>query len=206
MSHAAQSRKPPPAHQMPSLVLASASERRRQLLQQIGVHPDRIETPDLDETPLPGEAPRALAERLARAKAEAVAASCAGAFVLAADTVVVCATRTLGKPQGEAEARRFLKRLSGRRHRVYTALAVIAPDGRQTTRTVSTTVAFKRLAEDEIEAYLASGEWQGKAGGYAIQGRAGAFVRYLGGSYSNVVGLPLYETVGLLRGLGYPVR
>jgi len=153
----------------------------------------------VDETPLPGEQPRALARRLARAKAVAEP----GAFVLAADTVVAAGRRILGKPADEAEARRFLALLSGRRHRVFTAVAAVAPDGRRGERLSESIVVFARLTPPEIDAYLATGEWRGRAGGYAIQGRAAAFTRQLQGSYSGVVGLPLWETANLLRGLGY---
>jgi septum formation protein len=142
-----------------------------------------------------------LALRLARAKAAAAATT--GAFVLAADTVVACGARVLGKPATEVEARDCLALLSGRRHRVLTAVVVVAPDGRRAERVVVSVVTFARLTEAEVTAYLASGEWRGKAGGYAIQGRAAAHVRFLSGSHSNVVGLPLHETANLLGGLGY---
>jgi len=190
----------------PPLVLASASPRRRALLQQIGYAPDAVEPAALDEAVLPGEQPEAHAARLARAKAEAVAARHAGAFVLGADTVVACGRRILDKAESEESARRCLSLLSGRRHRVYGGVTVIDPAGRAVSRLVRTAVTFKRLSEDEMAAYLAGGEWQGKAGGYAIQGRAAAFVRFVGGSYSNVVGLPLHETYRLLAGLGLPPR
>ncbi len=189
------------------LILASASPRRRELLAQIGVIPDIIRDPAVDETPRHDEIPRALALRLARAKALCGApepgALEAGAFVLAADTVVAVGRRILGKPADAAEARRFLSLLSGRRHRVHTAVVVRAPDGRLATRCCDSVVTFARLQTVEIEAYLATGEWLGRAGGYAIQGRAAAFVRHLQGSYSGVVGLPLWETANLLRGLGW---
>jgi nucleoside triphosphate pyrophosphatase len=185
------------------LVLASASERRADLLRQIGIAADSIDPAEIDETPVKGEAPRALALRLAEAKARAVAARHPGAFVLGADTVVAAGARLLPKAETEAEARLCLRLLSGRRHRVHGGVAVVAPDGRIGTRHVMTAVVFKRLEPHEIEAYLAAGEWRGKAGGYAIQGRAGAFVRLIVGSYSNVVGLPLYETCALMRGLGF---
>ncbi len=184
------------------LVLASASPRRRALLAQIGL---RAETRPaaIDESPLPKELPRALALRLAHAKAAAT--TCADAYILAADTVVACGRRILPQAQSEAEAHSCLRLLSGRRHQVHTAVVVIAPSGRRGERVVTSRVAFARLTEADIDAYVASGEWTGKAGGYAIQGRAGAFVRFLSGSYSGFVGLPLYETVSLLRGLGYPL-
>jgi septum formation protein len=183
------------------LVLASASPRRSELLRQIGLVPDEILSPDIDETPLAGETPRQLALRLAVAKADAVAGT--EGFVLAADTVVAVGRRALPKAETEDEARACLGLLSGRAHRVLTGVGVRAPDGRTSSRLSETRVHFKRLTNAEIEAYVARGEWRGKAGGYAIQGRAGAFVIALQGSYSGVVGLPLYETAMLLDGLGY---
>jgi septum formation protein len=188
------------------LVLASGSPRRLALLRQVGIVPDRVDPAAIDEHPLKGELPEALALRLAAAKAQAAAAAHGGAFILAADTVVGVGRRVLPKATSEAEAAACLKLLSGRRHRVVTAIAVQAPDGRRRTLAVATAVRFKRLSQVEIDAYLASGEWRGKAGGYAIQGFAAAFVAWIGGSYSNVVGLPLFETVALLRGLGYRPR
>jgi septum formation protein len=188
------------------LVLASASPRRRDLLAQIGLVVDCIDPADIDETSQDRELPRALANRLARAKALAVAARQGGAYVLAADTVVACGRRALPKPDDESAARACLALLSGRRHRVHTGLAVVAPDARLVSRLVTTQVRFKRLSGPEIDAYVASGEWRDKAGGYAIQGRAGGFVIALNGSPSNVVGLPLYETRALLAGLGYPIE
>jgi septum formation protein len=185
------------------LILASASPRRLELLAQIGLAPDLIDPADIDETPLAGETPRLLAMRLARAKAAAVAARHAGAFVLAADTVVAVGRRLLGKPADEADAARMLALLSGRAHRVLTAVAVAAPDGRSAARLSETRLHFKRLTSQETAAYLAGGEWAGKAGGYGVQGYAGAFVIDLNGSYTGVVGLPLYETRALLTGLGY---
>jgi len=166
--------------------------------------PDRVVSAGVDENPIPGERPADLARRLAEAKVAAVSAEADGAFVLGADTVVACGRRILGKAEDADEARRFLALLSGRRHRVHGGISVIGPDGRRAARAVETIVRFKRLAPCEVEAYLDHGEWQGKAGAYAIQGMAGAFVAGLNGSYSNVVGLPLYETVRLLAGLGYP--
>ncbi len=186
----------------PPLVLASASPRRRDLLGQIGRAPAEILPADLDETPLPGETPRALAQRLARAKAEVVARSRPDALVLAADTVVACGRRLLPKAETEAEARACLALLSGRRHHVLGGLCLIAPGAKPRLRVSDSVLAFKRLTQAEIDAYVASGEWQGKAGGYAIQGRAAAFLRFLSGSYSNVVGLDLYETASLLAGAG----
>jgi septum formation protein len=185
------------------LVLASASPRRFALLKQAGLEPDLIIAPDIDETPLKGELPRIHALRLALAKCEAVAARQARALVLAADTVVAAGRRILPKAQDDADVERCLRLLSGRRHQVLTALAVKPPDKPIRTRVVMTRVAFKVLSAHEIAAYVASGEGVGKAGGYAVQGRAEAFVRLINGSYSNVVGLPLYETLGLLEGSGW---
>ncbi|HTI67444.1 MAG TPA: Maf family nucleotide pyrophosphatase [Caulobacteraceae bacterium] len=188
---------------MSPLVLASASPRRLDLLRQIGVVPDAIEPADLDETPLRKETPRLLALRLARAKAAVVAARRPDAFVLAADTVVAVGRRVLPKAETPQEARACLALLSGKGHRVLTAVAVRAPDGREATRLVEARVEVKRLTDREMEAYLASDEWRGKAGGYAVQGLAGGFIIGLHGSYSAVVGLPLYETRCLLEGLGW---
>lgn len=187
------------------LVLASASPRRRDLLSQVGITPAIIDPAEIDETPRRDEVPAQLALRLARAKADLVAERHPGALVLAADTVVALGRRALPKAETAAQAAACLERLSGRRHRVLTGVTLVAADGRRASRLVSTTVAFKRLTRIEIAGYLASNEWQGKAGGYAIQGLAGAFVVSINGSYSNVVGLPLAETVALLVGLGYPV-
>jgi len=187
------------ASPIPPLVLASASPRRLDLLRQVGHEPATIDPADIDETPRAGELPRAYALRMALAKLAVVKERHAGALVLAADSVVVCGRRILPKTEVEAEARDCLARLSGRRHRVLGGVAVAAPDGRVRSRLVETIVRFKRLEAAEIDAYLASGEWQGKAGGYAVQGRAAAFVAFLSGSYSNVVGLPLFETVTLLE-------
>jgi septum formation protein len=189
----------------PRLILASASPRRRDLLSQIGLEPDIVEAADIDETPLARERPRDLASRLGAAKAAAVGARYPDDYVLAADTVVGCGLRILPKAEDEETARRCLELLSGRRHRVYSGLAVHAPDGRSAFRCVATAVKFKRLSEQELSWYLDSGEWHGKAGGYAIQGRAALLIRGIVGSYSNVVGLPLYETAALLSGLGYTV-
>ena len=184
----------------PRLILASASPRRRELLAQVGIVPDAILAPEIDETPRRGETARACALRLAVAKADAVPAD-DDEVVLAADTVVALGRRLLGKPADAAEAAAFLALLSGRRHRVVTAVAVRRGE-RIGSRAVETAVRFKRLSAREIDAYLAAGEWQGKAGAYAIQGRAGGFVPWIGGSYSNVVGLPLTETLGLLEAAG----
>jgi septum formation protein len=193
------------ASPIPPLVLASASPRRLDLLRQVGLEPATIDPADIDETPRAGELPRAYALRMAQAKLAVVKERHAGALVLAADSVVVCGRRILPKTEVEAEARDCLARLSGRRHRVLGGVAVAGPDGRVRTRLVETIVRFKRLEAAEIDSYLASGEWQGKAGGYAIQGLGASFIRFLSGSHSNVVGLPLFETAQLLRGVGWSV-
>ncbi len=181
-------------------MLASASERRLALLAQIGIVPDRVISTDIDETPLDDEPPRVTALRLARGKADAAAG--AGAFVLAADTVVSVGRRQLGKAETETDARRCLTLLSGRRHQVWTAVVLRTPEGAESSRVVGTAVAFSRLTAAHIATLLAAGDWQGKAGGYAVQGHAAAFIRFLSGSYSGVVGLPLFETAQLLRGRG----
>ncbi len=185
------------------LVLASASPRRRDLLAQIGLTPDGFDQADLDETPLPDELPPTHAARLARAKLDACAPRHPGVFVLSADTVVACGRRILPKPADEETARRCITLLSGRRHRVIGAVAAMTPAGKIGTRLVVSTVTFKRLTAHEIADYGASGEGLGKAGGYAIQGIAARYIRAIGGSYSNIVGLPLYETTSLLAGLGF---
>jgi len=185
----------------PRLVLGSASPRRKELLARIGVVPDAVIGANIDEAPAPGERPRPYAERMAREKNAAIGSD---GMVLTADTVVSAGRRILGKPADADEARAMLELLSGRRHRVVTSV-VARLDGRVRQRTVETRVKMKRLSDIEISAYLASGEWRGKAGGYAIQGIAAAFVPEIHGSCTNVVGLPLTETAGLLSGLGYPV-
>ncbi len=187
----------------PPLVLASASPRRVELLARIGIVPDRIQPTDIDETPRKAELPTQLARRLARAKAEAARDAAPGALVLAADTVVGVGRRILGKPADAAEARRFLLLLSGRRHRVTTGVCLARPDGGRSERLVTTILAFQRLTDQQVDAFLETGEWRGVAGGYQIQRRAEAFVRFLSGSHSNVVGLPLFETAQLLRGAGW---
>ncbi len=193
------------------LVLASASPRRLALLEQIGVEPDALRPASIDESPRKGERPRTLARRLARAKAQAAKErlkrepELANACVLAADTVVAVGQRVLMKPEYLDEAAAALQLLSGRSHRVHTAVCFITSGGAVRMRTVETRVRFKRLSAEEVESYLASGEWRGKAGGYAIQGIAGAFVQKIVGSYSAVVGLPLNEVVDLLVGEGMPV-
>jgi septum formation protein len=194
------------------LVLASGSPRRLALLNQIGVEPDRILPATVDETPKRNELPRNLARRLAREKVDAALAAIAadpdlaGSLVLAADTVVSVGRRILPKAEMIEEAAGCLRQLSGRSHRVYTGLALVTARGHIRRRLIETRVRFKRLSREDVESYLASGEWRGKAGGYAVQGFAGAFVVKLNGSYSNVVGLPLYEVMTLLTGEGYPVH
>ena len=182
-----------------ALVLASASPRRLELLSQIGVTPDKVAPADIDETPHGGELPKNYAERMAQEKAAAVAPAHDGALVLAADTVVACGRRTLPKAEDEQTARDCLDMLSGRRHRVISGISLVLPDGRQLTKSITSTVAFKRLSLGDINRYIESGEWDGKAGGYAIQGLAATFVRQLSGSYSSVVGLPLFEVGGWLN-------
>jgi septum formation protein len=193
------------------LVLASASSRRLALLEQVGIEPDALRPASIDETPRKGERPRSYAQRLARTKAmiakERLAGEpdLAGAFVLAADTVVSVSRTIIGKPEYLNEAAAALQSLSGRSHRVFTSVCLITDAGAVRTRTVETRVRFKRLSREETDSYLASGEWRGKAGGYAIQGIAGAFVQKIVGSYSNVVGLPLIEVVQLLASERFPV-
>jgi len=194
------------------LVLASGSPRRLSLLNQAGIEPDALRPVDIDETPTKGELPRACANRLARAKADAALRALQlddelrGSFILAADTVVAVGRRILPKAEMMEEASQCLRLLSGRAHRVYTAVSMLTPNGAMRRRLVETRIRFKRLSPREVESYLASAEWRDKAGGYAIQGIAGAFVIKLVGSYSAVVGLPLHETVALLAGEGYPVH
>jgi septum formation protein len=194
------------------LVLASGSPRRIELLQQAGIEPDRALPAEVDETPLRAEHPRSLAKRLSKAKAEKALESLkaepdfAGAYILAADTVVAVGRRILPKAELVDEASNCLQLLSGRSHRVYSGVCLISPEGKLRQRLVETRVRFKRLSREELESYLASGEWRGKAGGYAVQGLAGTFVVKLVGSYTNVVGLPLYETVGLLTAEGFKVH
>jgi septum formation protein len=195
----------------PKLVLASASPRRLALLEQVGITPDALRPATIDESVTKGEVPRHIVKRLARAKAEAALKlirsekDYAKAFLLAADTVVAVGRRVLGKAELEHEAGDALRLLRGRAHRVHTAICLLTPDGKWRERVVETRVRFRNLSNEEIGAYLASGEWKGKAGGYAIQGIAGSFVVKLVGSYTNVVGLPLTELVSMLQGEGYPV-
>jgi septum formation protein len=196
----------------PKLVLASGSPRRLSLLNQAGIEPDSLQPTEIDEIPVKGELPRALANRLAREKAQVALASVKideelrGSYVLAADTVVAVGRRVLPKADMLDEAAACLRMLSGRNHRVYTGICLVTPKEAFRQRLVETRVRFKRLSNDDLEAYLASGEWRGKAGGYAIQGLAGTFVVKMVGSYTNVVGLPLYETMSLLGGEGFPVH
>ncbi len=196
----------------PDLILASASPRRLALLNQIGIEPEHLVPADVDETPEKGELPRKLAQRLADLKAitaqhkAKVAGFGSNSLVMAADTVVAVGRRVLPKAETTEEASECLRLLSGRAHRVYTGLTLITPSGAKRQRLVETRIRFKRLSAKDMEAYLASAEWRGKAGGYAIQGIAGAFVVKLSGSYSGVVGLPLHETTQLLAGEGYPVH
>jgi len=196
----------------PKLVLASGSPRRLALLNQAGIEPDALQPTEVDEIPAKGELPRALATRLAKIKAQAALASVKideelrGSYVLAADTVVAVGRRIMPKAEMLDEAAACLRLLSGRNHRVYTGICLVTPRETFRQRLVETRVRFKRLSTEDIEAYLASGEWRGKAGGYAIQGLAGTFVVKMVGSYTNVVGLPLYETMSLLGGEGFPVH
>ena len=186
-----------------ALVLASASPRRLELLRQVGIEPDRVDPADVDETPLRDETPRRLVARLALCKAQAVAARHPQAHVLAADTIVAAGRRILGKPEHEADARRMLTLLSGRPHKVLTGVAVIAPDGRTASRVVESRITFKRITDRELDAFIAGGDWTDASGGYKIHRLAGAFVTDISGSYTSVVGLPLYETLNLLGGLGW---
>jgi septum formation protein len=196
----------------PKLVLASGSPRRLGLVNQAGIEPDALRPADIDELPKKGELPRALANRLARAKAEAALNAVRldeelrGSYILAADTVVAVGRRILPKAELLDEAAQCLRLLSGRNHRVHTGVCLVTPKETFRQRLVETRVRFKRLSEEDIEAYLASGEWRGKAGGYAAQGIAGSFMIKIVGSYTNIVGLPLYETITLLSGEGFPVR
>lgn len=185
----------------PALILASASPRRKELLARLGVTPSSICAANIDETPHASELPRAYAVRMARGKA--LVAANPEAFVLAGDTVVACGRRILPKAEDEATARKCLDLLSGRRHRVLSAVALLAPDGRLRERLSETIVRFKQLSREEIESYIAGGEWHGKAGGYAIQGSAEGLIDWISGSHSGVVGLPLFETRALLKFAGF---
>jgi septum formation protein len=190
-------------HSSNHLILASSSPRRLELLSQIGIVPDEILPADIDETPLGGEKPKDLALRLAKGKALKVHETRPGAFILAADTVVACGRRILGKPEDETEARQFLSLLSGRRHAVISGLCVIGPGGRLRARACESKVAFRPLTKADIDAYIEGGDWKGKAGGYGIQGYAATFVKFLSGSYSNVMGLSLYDAMQMLTATGY---
>jgi septum formation protein len=196
---------------LPKLVLASASPRRMQLLEQVGLTPDLLNPTDIDETPQRRESPRRLSIRLSDQKAKAattaplVKALGPNTYIVAADTVVGMGRRVLPKPANADEAMDCLRLLTGRAHWVYSTVTIVAPGGKTSTRCCETKIRFKRLSRDEMQTYIASEEWRGKAGGYAIQGRAAAFVRYLAGSHSGVVGLPLYETLHLLEGAGFPM-
>ena len=196
----------------PKLVLASGSPRRLALLNQAGIEPDQLLPADIEEIPTKGELPRAYATRLARAKGEAALEAVRrsdelrGSFIVAADTVVAVGRRILPKAELLDEAAQCLRLLSGRNHRVYSGVCIVTPKESFRQRLVETRVRFKRLSQSDLETYLASGEWRGKAGGYAIQGLAGCFVVKIVGSYTNVVGLPIYETTALLAGEGYPVH
>jgi septum formation protein len=196
----------------PKLVLASGSPRRLALLNQAGVEPDALRPADVDETPKKGELPRACATRLARAKAEAALRGIRlddelrGAYVLAADTVVAVGRRILPKAELVNEAEQCLRLLSGRNHRVYTGICIVTPREGFRQRLVETRVRFRRLSDEDVQGYIGSGEWRGKAGGYGIQGIAGSFVVKIVGSYTNIVGLPLHESLTLLGGEGFPIR
>lgn len=187
------------------LILASASPRRLELLQQIGLRPDAVDAPHIDEAALPRELPAAYARRVAEEKLAMVAPRHPGAFVLAADTVVALGRRILPKAEDAETARQCLELLSGRRHKVLGGIAIVGADGRRAVRVVTTAVIFKRLDAVEIERYLAGGEWHGKAGGYAVQGHAAAFIPAISGSYSNIVGLSLSDSHAMLTGLGYRI-
>jgi septum formation protein len=189
-----------------SLILASASPRRLDLLAQVGLVPDAVVPANIDEAPLKGERPDHLATRLALSKARHVRAQKTDAYILAADTVVACGNAILDKATTEAQARTYLNKLSGRRHTVWGGIAIIAPDGKEVSRAVKTTLTFKKLTSLEIDAYIQSGEWNGKAGGYAIQGKAAGFAKNLAGSYSNVVGLSLYDIIQILTGMGFTAK
>ncbi|MDG1003427.1 MAG: Maf family protein [Emcibacteraceae bacterium] len=192
-------------HKDQNLILASASPRRLELLKQVGISPNIVIPSNINETPLKRELPNELAKRLCRLKAEKVASANKGSFILASDTIVACGNRILGKAENSSEAKKFLKLLSGRRHNVYTSIYLITPSGDTSIKCVKTVVKFKSLERSDIEFYLRNDEWQGKAGGYAIQGLGARFIKAINGSYSNVVGLPLFETVNMLKGRGYPL-
>ena len=188
---------------VPHLVLASASTRRLQLLHQIGIIPKVIDPSDIDETPNKGEFPKNLAKRLAQKKMNIVAQRNIGHWIISADTIVACGRRILQKPVNRFQAKENLSLLSGRRHRVIGCVCVLGPSGVLTSRCVTTTVLFKRLHNEEVDFYVENEEWRDKAGGYAIQGHAACFVQSINGSYSNIVGLPLFETYRILSGMGF---
>lgn len=185
------------------LILASASPRRVELLRQVGIIPDAVIPADIDETPLKGETPKAMVVRLAREKAQTVAANHKDAFIIGADSTVALGMRMFGKAQSDDEARSFISKLSGRTHKVYGGICVIVPGGKTITRCVVTSVKFKRFADAEIDAYVRTREWDGVAGAYRIQGRAGGFITSVQGSYSNIIGLSLYDIMNILGGNGY---
>ncbi len=185
------------------IILASASPRRVDLLAQIGIVPDQIIPADIDETPLKGEHPKNLAKRLAIQKAQKIYDANKDCFVLAADTTVACGSRLMDKPKDADDARRILNILSGRRHRVYGGICVISPSGKMISRLCETIVASRRLTKSDIEKYIESGDWEGKAGSYAIQGVASTFIKYIAGSYSNIIGLSLYDVSRMLESAGY---
>lgn len=186
-----------------SLILASASPRRKDLLAKVGIVPDQILPADIDETPLKEEKPYNLARRLAVEKARKIWNEHKDSYVLGADTVVSSGARDLGKAETKEQAAQCLQKISGRRHKILGGIALFKPDGTYLSKVVTTTVTLKRLSQDEMNAYLESGEWEGKAGGYGIQGSAEAFVKQINGSYSNIVGLSLYDTMNMLRSGGY---
>lgn len=184
-------------------ILASSSPRRQELLASIGLIPHKIISPDVDETPLKGEDIREYVKRIAQLKARTVHAQMPEAYVLGADTIVEMGRKIILKPQDAEDARRILEKLSGRRHRVYTGICAFSPKGQEVCRIVMTRVSFKRFSAEDIDDYIASGEWDGKAGAYGIQGKAAKFIKFISGSYTNIVGLPLYETDCLLKGIGF---
>jgi septum formation protein len=184
-------------------ILASASPRRKELLAQVGIIPDAIDPADIDETPLKNEIPRAYVMRLAAEKAKAVAARHDGAFILAADTTVAVGRRILEKPENTQQAKQFLQLMSGRRHRVISGITLYTPDGKILRRNPETVVQFKKMSTQDMDEYIASNEWKDAAGGYKIQGQAEQFIKFIGGSYSNVVGLSLYDTMQMLNGSGF---
>jgi len=190
---------------IPHLVLASASPARKGLMETIDLIPDEILPTNIDETPNKRENAKDYVIRIALEKAQTAAAQCPNSYIVAADTIAETGKKIIGKANNVEEARKTLTTLSGQRHRVYTGLCVITPEGKEATRRVCTTVKFKRLNDDELQAYLDSNQWQGKSGCYGVQSRGGGFVEWMNGSYSNVIGLPLVEVRNMLGGLGYPV-